>query len=302
MKKRILSSLLVAVMSISMLVGCGSKTDESANAEDKGTIVVGAKQFTEEFLLAEMYSLALEDAGFTVERMFQMSTDTLVPAMDKGEVDMYPEYCGTALTDILDQELETDKDKVYEIDSKLFNEKHNITYLDLTEVQDKLCLVMTKEKAEEYGITNLTELQEKAGELVLGSIGNFSEREDDLLRMNKFYGEYVFKGVEEVDYTLAYALLDDGTIDVTCANTTDAAISTGKYVVLDENITIWPPQFVGPIIRNEVLEANPEIADILNNVSSKLDTETMIKLNSRVDLDGEEYEDVAKDFYESNCK
>lgn len=308
MKKKIISALLMGVMAASLVMGCGNKASESADSskkEDsgsKGKIVVGAKQFTEGFLLSELYSLALEDNGYEVERMFQMSTDTLTPAMDKGEVDLYPEYIGTALTDILGQELETDKDKVYETDSKLFMDEHNIKYLDLTNVQDKLCLVMKKEKAEEMGITNLTELQKKAGDLVLGSVGNFSEREDDLLRMNKFYGEYKFKGVEEIDYTLIYSLLDDGTIDVVCANTTDAALSSGDYAVLDEDITIWPPQFVGPIVRNEVVEKYPEIEGILNNVSSKLDTDTMVELNGRVDVDGEEYEDVAKDFYEKNCK
>ena len=71
---------------------------------------------------------------------------------------------------------------------------------------------------------------------------------------------------------------------------------------MDEDITIWPPQFVGPIVRNEVVEKYPEIEGILNNVSSKLDTDTMVELNGRVDVDGEEYEDVAKDFYEKNCK
>lgn len=308
MKKKVISVLIMGVMVASMVMGCGSKPSESTDSskkessESKGTIVVGAKQFTEGFLLSELYSLALEDNGYKVDRMFQMSTDTLIPAMDKGEVDLYPEYIGTALTDILGQELETDKDKVYETDSKLFMDEHKIKYLDLTNVQDKLCMVMKKEKAEEMGITNLTDLQKKAGELVLGSVGNFSEREDDLLRMNKFYGEYKFKGIEEIDYTLIYSLLDDGTVDVVCANTTDAALSSGDYAVLDEDITIWPPQFVGPIVRNEVVEKYPEIEEILNNVSSKLDTDTMVKLNGRVDVDGEEYEDVAKDFYENNCK
>lgn len=308
MKKKVISVLIMGVMVASMVMGCGSKSSESTDSskkessESKGTIVVGAKQFTEGFLLSELYSLALEDNGYKVDRMFQMSTDTLIPAMDKGEVDLYPEYIGTALTDILGQELETDKDKVYETDSKLFMDEHKIKYLDLTNVQDKLCMVMKKEKAEEMGITNLTDLQKKAGELVLGSVGNFSEREDDLLRMNKFYGEYKFKGIEEIDYTLIYSLLDDGTVDVVCANTTDAALSSGDYAVLDEDITIWPPQFVGPIVRNEVVEKYPEIEEILNNVSSKLDTDTMVKLNGRVDVDGEEYEDVAKDFYENNCK
>lgn len=308
MKKKVISVLIMGVMVASMVMGCGSKPSESTDSskkessESKGTIVVGAKQFTEGFLLSELYSLALEDNGYKVDRMFQMSTDTLIPAMDKGEVDLYPEYIGTALTDILGQELETDKDKAYETDSKLFMDEHKIKYLDLTNVQDKLCMVMKKEKAEEMGITNLTDLQKKAGELVLGSVGNFSEREDDLLRMNKFYGEYKFKGIEEIDYTLIYSLLDDGTVDVVCANTTDAALSSGDYAVLDEDITIWPPQFVGPIVRNEVVEKYPEIEEILNNVSSKLDTDTMVKLNGRVDVDGEEYEDVAKDFYENNCK
>lgn len=310
MKKRILSSVLVLAMIVSALIGCGSKAGKETDSSDSekeentssDTIVVGAKQFTEGFLLSELYALAIEDCGYEVDRMFQMSTDTLIPAMEKGEVDIYPEYIGTALTDILGEELETDPEKVYEIDSELFMERYNIKWLELTSVQDKLCLVMLKEKADEMGIKNLSDLQEKSSELALGSIGNFAEREDDLLRMNKFYGEYTFKSSQEIDYTLAYSLLDDGTIDTTCANTTDSQLASGKYIVLDENITIWPPQFAGPIIRNEVLEAHPEIEEALNKVSAQLDTDTMIELIGRVDLDGEEYEDVAKEFFESKCK
>lgn len=130
MKKKLISMLLCTIMVCAAAAGCGEKEEggakenkaEGAEASEgkKETIVMGGKNFTEAFLLSELYSLALEDKGYEVERVFNMSTDTLAPAIQEGEVDIYPEYTGTALTDVLGHELETDLDVIYETISSEF--------------------------------------------------------------------------------------------------------------------------------------------------------------------------------------
>ena len=302
MKKRVLSAFLCAMMIATMAVGCGSKdASKDAGSDDKGKIVVGGKSFTEAYLLSEIYADALEDNGYEVERVYDMNTDTISPAIQNGEIDMYPEYTGTALTDILGLDMETDTDKVYESVSKGYEDKWNITWLDMTTMEDKVAVVMLKDKADELGVKNLTDLQKVADQLTLGDGVNFAEREDDLLRLNKLYGDFNFK-VVNVDYSLAYSCLDDGTVDVIPGLTTDVQLLDDKYVKIEEDIPVWPPQYVAPIVRDEVLEKYPEMKDVLNNVSKHISTESMIKMLDEVINGGSEYEDVAADFYKENCK
>lgn len=302
MKKRVLSAFLCAMMIATMAVGCGSKdASKDAGSDDKGKIVVGGKSFTEAYLLSEIYADALEDNGYEVERVYDMNTDTISPAIQNGEIDMYSEYTGTALTDVLGLDMETDTDKVYESVSKGYEDKWNITWLDMTTMEDKVAIVMLKDKADELGVKNLTDLQKVADQLTLGDGVNFAEREDDLLRLNKLYGDFNFK-VVNVDYSLAYSCLDDGTVDVIPGLTTDVQLLDDKYVKIEEDIPVWPPQYVAPIVRDEVLEKYPEMKDVLNNVSKHISTESMIEMLDEVINGGSEYEDVAADFYKENCK
>ena len=290
------------MMIATMAVGCGSKdASKDAGSDDKGKIVVGGKSFTEAYLLSEIYADALEDNGYEVERVYDMNTDTISPAIQNGEIDMYPEYTGTALTDVLGLDMETDTDKVYESVSKGYEDKWNITWLDMTTMEDKVAIVMLKDKADELGVKNLTDLQKVADQLTLGDGVNFAEREDDLLRLNKLYGDFNFK-VVNVDYSLAYSCLDDGTVDVIPGLTTDVQLLDDKYVKIEEDIPVWPPQYVAPIVRDEVLEKYPEMKDVLNNVSKHISTESMIEMLDEVINGGSEYEDVAADFYKENCK
>lgn len=298
MKKRVLRAVFCTTMIVAMVVGCGSKDEGS---DEKGKIVVGGKSFTEAYLLSEIYADALEDNGYEVERVFDMNTDTISPAIQNGEIDMYPEYTGTALTDVLGMDMETDADKVYELVSEGYEDKWNITWLEMTTMEDKVAIVMLKDKADELGVKNLTDLQKVADKLTLGDGVNFAEREDDLLRLNKLYGDFDFK-VVNIDYSLAYSCLDDGTVDVIPGLTTDVQLLDDKYVKIEEDIPVWPPQYVAPIVRDEVLEKYPEMRDVLDNVSKYISTESMIKMLDEVINGGSEYEDVAADFYEENCK
>ncbi len=99
---------------------------------------------------------------------------------------------------------------------------------------------------------------------------------------------------------MKYQILENDEADVTPAYTTEGRLAeTDKFVLLEDDKHVWPPYNLAPVVRDNVLEANPSIKKILNKVSAKLDTETVTKLNAKVDVDGEEYTDVAKEFYDS---
>ena len=197
--------------------------------------------------------------------------------------------------------METDLDKAYKTVADEYESQWKITWLDLTKMEDKVVMVMKKDRAKELGVTNLTELQKASKGLVLGDGVNFAEREDDLLRLNKIFGEFEFE-VKNVDYSLAYSCLDDGSVDVIPGLSTDVQLLSDDYVVIEEDQPVWPPQYVAPIVRDEVLEKNADIKEICNAISPKITTKNMIEMLDKVINGGEEYEDVAADFYKENCK
>ena len=299
--------LLFTASLILVLGACGGKSAGSGGAAQAeagsagtGSVIVGSKDFTENEIVAEIYALALEDAGFTVERKMNIAGSVVHTSITSAEIDIYPEYTGTGLITILGMEALTDQDEVYNAVKEAYNEQFNITWLDYAEANDGQGLFISKKASDEYGITNISQLQANADKLRFCSQGEFDEREDGIPGLTKLYGEFNWKSSRIYDNGLKWEVVDNDEADVATAYTTEARLTeTDKFVLLEDDKHMWPPYNLAPIVRNEVLEKYPEIADILNKVSAALDTETITKLNAQVDIEGEEYEDVALDFYKN---
>ena len=299
--------LLFTASLILVLGACGGKSAGSGGAAQAeagsagtGSVIVGSKDFTENEIVAEIYALALEDAGFTVERKMNIAGSVVHTSITSAEIDIYPEYTGTGLITILGMEALTDQDAVYNSVKEAYNERFNITWLDYAEANDGQGLFISKKASDEYGITNISQLQANADKLRFCSQGEFDEREDGIPGLTKLYGEFNWKSSKIYDNGLTWEVVDNDEADVATAYTTEARLTeTDKFVLLEDDKHMWPPYNLAPIVRNEVLEKYPEIADILNKVSAALDTETITKLNAQVDIEGEEYEDVALDFYKN---
>ena len=99
------------------------------------------------------------------------------------------------------------------------------------------------------------------------------------------------------DNSLKYQAMANDEVDCVPAYTTDAQLSSDEFVLLDDDKHFWPPYNIIPVVRQELIDAHPDVAEIINKISAAIDTETMTKLNAQVDIDKEEYEDVAADFY-----
>ena len=274
--------------------GGGSSSDESKS------VVVGSKDFTENEIVAEIYALALEDAGFTVERKMNIAGSVVHTSITSAEIDIYPEYTGTGLISILGMEAMTDQNEVYNTVKEAYAEQFNITWLDYAEANDGQGLFISKKASDEFGITNISQLQANADKLRFCSQGEFDEREDGIPGLAKLYGPFNWKSSKIYDNGLKWEVVDNDEADAAPAYTTEARLTeTDKFVLLDDDKHMWPPYNLAPIVRNEVLDQYPEIAEVLNAVSAKLDTETVTQLNAKVDIDGEDYDDVAEEFYES---
>ena len=251
---------------------------------------MGSKDFTENLIVAEIYALALEDAGYTVERKLNIAGSVVHTAITSGEIDLYPEYTGTGLLAILQLPMSSDPDEVYNTVKAAYGQQFQITWLDSTDVNDRNGLAIRTDVAQQYNIYTMSDLQREAEHIRVCSQGEFEYREDGIPGMTRVYGPFNFASIQ-------------GEADLCPGYSTDAQlVNTDKFTYLEDDKGFWPPYYLAPIVRNEVLEANPEIAQILNAVSAKLDTETMVSLNAKVDIDHMEYEEVAREFYEMVCK
>lgn len=298
LSRRSFLALGASVAAAAALAGCSSNASGGSGSEGSGAAVtVGSKDFTENLILAELYALALEDAGFTVTRKFSIASSVAHTALVNGEIDLYPEYTGTGLISVLKLPVETDAEQVYQTVKEQYKEQFNLDWLPYADATDSQGLVITTSAAQQYGISTISDLQQHATELRFASQGEFDQREDGIPALEAAYGPFDWKSTNVYDNALKYQVLANGEADVTPAYTTEGQLANDDFTLLEDDKHVWPPYNIAPVVRDEVLSANPSIEDALNAVDEKLDTATLTQLNARVDVDKEEYEDVAADFY-----
>lgn len=283
----------VVMLLLVFVTGCGMKDSEK-------TIRIGSKDFTENLIIAELYALALEEAGFEVERKMNIAGSIIHTSITNDEIDLYPEYTGTGLLAILKLDLITDPVVVYETVKEEYAKQFNITWLDQSQANDSNGLVIRTDLAKELNIYTVSDLQKQAQQIRFASQGEFEYREDGIPGLEKVYGEFNFQSITLYDNGLKYKILESMEADVAPAYTTEGQlVNTDLYTLLEDDKNFWPPYYLAPIIRTEVLEESPDIAEVLNKISASLDTKTVTMLNAKVDVDQLEYEEVAKDFYDS---
>jgi glycine betaine/choline ABC-type transport system substrate-binding protein len=287
--------------------GGGSSSGEQAGNEiqpvegaEGKTITVGSKNFTEQFVLGEIYSQALEAAGFTVKKQLNLGSELLAyKALQGGKVDAYPEYTGTALTSffgVKTADVPRDAQQAYEDAKAGFAEKQ-ITALAPTPFENTYRLGMTKEKAAEVGDpTTISDLKDTASELSITGFPECKQRQDCLLGVQDTYGMKFGKFVTSEQ---KYQVLDSGDADVAFIFTTDGDLASGKYVILDDDKKFFPPYNVTFNVRNETMEAiGPDGQKVIEDVQKPLTEKVMQELNARVDVDKQKPEEVAKAYLE----
>lgn len=300
MNKKLLLGLILVVLLVAV-VGfffLGKQTADKAG--NKGTIRFGSKDFTENLVVAEVYSLALEDHGYKVERKANIGSSLIHNSLKNDEIDVYPEYTGTGLLSVLGEDMQTDPKAVYKTVKTDYEKKFNLTWLDYAQANDSQGLVIRTEVAKKLGIKTISDLQKHAQELRFASQGEFDQRDDGLPGLKKIYGDFAWKSSKVYDNSLKYNILDNNKADVTPAYTTEGQlVNTDKYTLLKDDKNFWPPYNLAPVIRDKTLKKYPEVKGILNQVTKTLTTKTVTKLNAQVDVDGKDYKEVAKDYYNS---
>lgn len=294
--KGMVKGILVTALSASVFLGGCSSSSKGKK------VVVGSKDFTENEIVAEIYALALEDQGIPVERKFSIGSSLIHQSIVNDEIDLYPEYTGTGLLTVLKEDPISDPQKVYDEVKKQYEKKYQITWLKSSDVNDGQGLAIRTDVAEKYGIKTISDLQKNASKIRFTHAEEFNTRADCLPALEKAYGPFKWKSDNQNDDSLKYQILEDNKADCTSVATTEGNLTDKQFTLLEDDKHVWPPYYLCPIVRDDVLKEYPDIEKALNKVSKALDTETMTKLNAKVDLDKEEYTDVAKEFYEKNVK
>ena len=260
-------------------------------------VKAGSKNFTEELILGEMYAQLLEHAGLRVRRRLDLgSTQVAMGALARGDIDLYPEYTGTALLVVLKHPPMSDRRAVFELVKAEYAQRYDLVWLNPAPMNDTQALATTRATSEKMGLRTLSDCARLAPKLRLGAPHEFLERPDGLPGLKKAYGGFAFASVVPVDIGLKYKALVDGDVDVVVAFGTDGQIDADHLVVLDDDRHFFPPYAVAPVVRRSALAAHPDIAGTLNEVAPLLTDATMRQLNGRVDGQKLEPADVARTF------
>jgi osmoprotectant transport system substrate-binding protein len=294
--KTITATIAILILALT-LAACGNNKGNSSN---NTTIRIGTKDFTENLIVGELYAVALEDAGYDVKRVPNIAGSVIHTSIVNNEIDLYPEYTGTGLLSILKMNMMTDPNEVYNTVKDEYEKQFQITWLNYSQANDGAGLVIRTDVSKKLGITTISDLQKHATEIRFASQGEVDLREDGIPALEKVYGELKWKSSKVYDNSLKYQVLGNNDADVAPAYTTEGQlVNIDKFTLLEDDKHVWPPYNLAPVVRDNVLKANPAIAEIINKVSAALDTKTITALNAKVDVDKEEYEDVAKEFYKS---
>ena len=274
------------------LSGCASGDplnpgDGDTRGTESSTIVVGSQAYYSNEIIAEIYAQALEDAGFTVERQFGIGQrDAYLPALEDGSVDLFPEYTGNLLQFYDPDTTATSADDVYAALQDALPD--GLTVLEQSPATDQDSYNVTKEFAEENGLTSLDDLASVDVALVLGGPPELEERPYGPKGLKELYGvdvEFQATGDTTVEDLLA------GTVNIANVYSADPRIQTDDLVTLDDPKALFLASNVVPLVNADIAD---EIADVINAVSAKLTPEGLVALNVRSTGDEESTPDIAK--------
>lgn len=271
-----------------LLAGCG---------QEAPLLRVGAKNFAEQQIIGEMYALMLEDNGFTVERQLDLGdTNVAMAALESGDIDLYPEYTGTALMTVLNLPASSDPQVVYDTVQQAYQDQFELVWLDPSPMNNTQALALTEARADALDLHTLSDFVAQANNLVLAGPVEFEVRPDGLPGLRQVYGDFTLRDYRVVDLDRRYQALVTGEADLVVAFGTDGEIDALNLVVLQDDRGLFPPYQIAPVVRQSVLDQYPELATALNQLSPLLNDGVMRQVNYQVTGQSRSPEEVAREF------
>jgi osmoprotectant transport system substrate-binding protein len=311
---------VVAVAAVLFVAACGSSSSSTSPSPSGGggasgsliksnpanghvTLTVGSKNFTEEFILGQIYAQALKAAGYNVKTQLNLGSETIaLKALQGGQISGYPEYTSTALESFFHtppQEVPTTAVAAY-TQAKHDLEKNGLTAFPPAPYSSANAVGTLTTTAKKLGVKSISDLKGKSQNLTIYGSPECRQRIDCLLGLQKDYG-LQFKSFTPVDIGLRYQVLDKGQADLSILFTSDAQLAnTSKYTLLKDDKHVLTPGYPIWITSKKVVQqAGPDYAKTIEAVNKPLDLKTIRELNARVDIDKQSPAAVASEYLKS---
>jgi osmoprotectant transport system substrate-binding protein len=281
MMRALTAALAVLVLAFAGCGGGGSGSGSTAGAKPSSApvITIGTKNFTEQFILGEIYKQALEASGFRVALKSDIGSSEIVDrALTAGSLDMYPEYTGVVLTEIAGLRVHPRSPQAAYREARAFEQKRGFALLSMTPFSDSNALAVTPKTARRYNLHTIKDV-ERIPRATIGAPPEFSSRFEGLTGLRQVYG---LNGVRVKPFKIGeqYAALDSGSVDVAAVFTTDGQLMKGRYVVLSDPRNLFAYQNVAPVIRARIVRKFPKVASVIDSVSARLTTTSMRAMNA----------------------
>jgi len=281
-----------ALLAIAVILGAAGNLSAAE-------LTVGGKNFTEQLILAEMTRQLLEAKGYDVEKSDGMGTTVVRSALENGAVDLYWEYTGTSLVTFNKVTEKLSPEETYQRVKELDGAK-GLVWLAPSTANNTYAMAVRKGNPKTDGMETISDLAaayKKGEQLIMATTAEFPKRKDGLLGLQEVYGFEVGRAnIKPMDLGLAYNALANGDVDVVSAQATDGLIAAMGLTLLKDDKNFFPNYALVPVVRQDTLEKYPELKEILESVSTRLDDATMQRLNGEVDVKKKSIEEVATNY------
>jgi len=261
-------------------------------------IRVGSKNFTEQVVLGEIIAQHLEHRLHrTVERSLNLGGTLLAhQALLSGQIDLYPEYTGTALAAVLKDPIETDPGAVLARVKSEYLRRFHLEWLDPLGIDDTFAMVINGPQARARHLDTLTDAAKVPEPWTLGVGYEFEQRADGLAALEKMYHLRWTGAPKTMDLGLLYKAMEQGQVTMIAANSTDGLLSKMDLRVLRDDLRAFPPYQVGIVARQEAMRQTPGLREALLELSAKFSNQQMQNLNLQVDAQHRPVSEVAAEF------
>ncbi|MFQ5690053.1 MAG: glycine betaine ABC transporter substrate-binding protein [Gemmatimonadota bacterium] len=266
--------------------------------------MVGSKNFTEQDLLGELVARWIErTTTIPVRRRLHLGgTFICHRALRAGQIDLYVEYTGTALTAILNRPPIGDPDSVRRMVRREYSERFGLVWLPPLGFENTFAILVRRTTADSLNLRTLSDVARVASRLTPGFGYEFMEREDGFAGLSRAYGLEFGGSPKLMDLQLTYRALASGEVDLIAGNSTDGQIDALDLTMLRDDRSYFPPYEAAPVVRAETLRRFPSLRDALEALAGRIDTREMTRLNRQVDVDGRDYRQVAHEWVEERLK
>jgi osmoprotectant transport system substrate-binding protein len=277
------------------LVGCGG-SDDGKKAAPAPVITLGTKNFTEQYIVGELYRQTLQKHGFRVKLKSNIGSSEIIDqALTAGSLDMYPEYTGVLLSEIAGQRKRPATPAAAYRAAKKFEESRGFTLLGMTPFTDSNAVAVLPAYARKHKLEAIGDL-ERLPSVVIGALPEFRTRFEGSVGLRAVYGLNNFK-ISVLQFLERYDALDNGRVDALAVFTTEGQLAKGRYRLLDDPRNLFAFQNLAPVIRRDLVRKYGErLTGPIDALSARLTTSAMQSMNAAVDLRGERPKDVAARF------